>query len=174
MADQATMKTNGPASASATASGRLGAVPTAGGGANDVGPGDVVTNVAEFAEHLLTLAELQTRLSAIELKQNVQAVKFGSAVMLVGAVIGVAGLPIALAGIAEVLVSTLGLSRGAALLSVAVAAFAVAGACIAIAASRLSGADLGFPLSKEELTRNINWIRTVLLYSGRSSRGLRR
>jgi Putative Actinobacterial Holin-X, holin superfamily III len=172
MADQATMKTNGPATA--TASGRPGAVPKAGGDANDAGPADVVTNVAEFAEHLLTLAELQTRLSAIELKQNVQAVKFGSAVMLVGAVIGVAGLPIALAGIAEVLVSTLSMSRGAALLSVAVAAFAVAGACIAIAAGRLSGADLGFPLSKEELARNINWIRTVLLYSGRSSRGLRR
>jgi Putative Actinobacterial Holin-X, holin superfamily III len=172
MADQATMKTNGPASA--TASGRLGAVPTAGGGDRDAGPGDVVTNVAEFAEHLLTLAELQTRLATIEMKQNVQAVKFGGAVMLVGAVIGIAGLPIALAGIAEVLVTALGMNRGAALLLVAVAAFAVAGICIVIAAGRLRGSDLGFPMSKEELTRNINWIRTVLLHSGRSSGGRRR
>lgn len=173
MADQATMKTNGPTSA--PASGRLGAVPAAGGGGQtDAGPGDVVSNAAEFAEHLLTLGELQGRLAAFETKQNVEAVKFGTAVMLVGAAIGVAGLPIALAGIAEVLVSALNMNRGAALLSVAVAAFAVAGVCIAIAIGRLRASDLGFPLSKEELSRNINWIRTVLLHSGRSSRGRRR
>ncbi len=114
MADQATMKTNGPATASAP--GARAPCRRPDGDASDAGAGDVVTNAAEFAEHLLTLAELQARLAAIELKQNVQAVKFGGAVMLVGAVIGVAGLPIALAGIAEVLVSTLGMNRGAALL----------------------------------------------------------
>ena len=56
----------------------------------------------------------------------------------------------------------------------AVAAFAIAGTCIAIAAGRLRGSDLGFPLSKEEFTRNLNWVRTVLLHSGRSARGRRR
>ena len=138
--------------------------------ANGAGPGDVVTNVAEFAENLLTLAELQARLAAIELKQNVQAVKVGGGLMLVGGGrAGIAGLPIALAGIAELLVSVLGMNRGAALLAVAVAAFAIAGTCVAIAAARLRGSDVGFPLTKEEFTRNLNWVRTVLLHSGRSA-----
>ncbi len=65
----------------------------AGGNGNGAGPGDVVTNIAEFGENLLTLAELQARLAAIELKQNVEAVKVSGAVILAGAVLGIAGLP---------------------------------------------------------------------------------
>jgi hypothetical protein len=94
--------------------------------------------------------------------------------MMVGAVVGVAGLPIALAGIAELLVTTLGVNRGLALLSVAVASFAIAGICVAIAVARLHASDMGFPLSKEEFARNVNWVRTVLLHSGRSARVRRR
>jgi hypothetical protein len=68
------------------------------------------------------------------------------------------------------MVSLLGMNRGVALIAVAVAAFAIAGMCVAIAVARLRGSDMGFPLTKEEFTRNLNWIRTVLLYSGRSGR----
>ena len=122
------------------------------------------------ATNLLSLAELQARLAAIELKQNLRAVKVGGAVIVTGAVLALAALPIALAGIAELLVSLLGMNRGVALIVVAVATFAIAGTCIAIAVARLRGSDLGFPLTREEFTRNLNWIRTVLLYSGRSAR----
>ncbi len=87
--------------------------------------------------------------------------------------LAVAALPIALAGIAELLVSLLGMNRGFALIAVAVAAFVIAGICAAIAVARLRGADLGFPLSKEEFARNLNWVRTVLLHSGRSARARR-
>ena len=133
----------------------------------------MVTNIAEFGENLLTLAELQARLAAIELKQNVEAVKVSGAVILAGAVLAIAALPIALAGIAELLVSELGMSRGFALIAVAVAAFAIAGTCVAIALGRLRSADLGFNLSREELARNLNWVRTVLLHSGRAAKGRR-
>ena len=172
MADQASVTVNGPAtargdaSASAPGGGRLNGN---GGG----GPGDVVTNVAEFSENLLTLAELQAKLTAIELKQNIAAVKVGGAVMVGGAVLAVAALPIALAGIAELLVSSLGMNRGVALLVVAVATLAIAGTSMMIALGRLRGSDLGFPLAREEFARNLNWVRTVLLYSGRSSRSRR-
>jgi hypothetical protein len=175
MADQASMKVNGPASASL----HTDASPSAPGGrllANGnggAGPADVVTNVAEFAENLLTLAELQAKLAAIELKQNLAAVKFGGAVIVGAAVLAVAALPIALAGIAELLVSLLGMNRGFALLAVAVATLGIAGTGMAIAMARLRGSDLGFPLSREEFARNLNWVRTVLLYSGRSARAQR-
>ena len=164
---------------SAVAPGRPGAArpatdsSRAGGNGTDAGPGDVVTNIAEFGENLLTLAELQARMAAIELKQNVDAVKVGGAVMVAGAVMAIAALPIALAGIAELLVSELGMRRGFALIAVAVAAFAVAGTCVAIAAGRLRSADLGFNLSREEFARNLNWVRTVLLHSGRAAKGRR-
>jgi uncharacterized membrane protein YqjE len=171
MADQASMRGNGPAAAT----GRMGATTQApwGDGNGTPGPGDVVTNVAEFGENLLSLAELQARLAAIELKQNLEGVKVGGAVIVAGAALALAALPIALAGIAELLVSQAGMSRGLALIVVAVAALVIAGTGIAIAVARLRGANLGYPLSREEFARNVNWVRTVLLHSGRSARGRR-
>jgi hypothetical protein len=163
------MRFNGPG----TAPGRLGAAPPTtvrSAGGTGASPGDVVTNVAEFGENLLSLAELQAHLASIELEQNLRSVRWGGIVLVTGSVLAVAALPIALAGIAELLVSLVGMNRGLALLLVAVVAFAIAGACIAIAVARLRGADMGFPLSREEFNRNINWVRTVLLYSGRSAR----
>jgi uncharacterized membrane protein YqjE len=133
----------------------------------------MVSNVAGVGEDLVNLAELQARLAAIELKHNIQAVRLGGAVILAGLVLALAGLPIALAGIAELLVSYLEMSRGWALIAVAVAAFVIAGTAIAIALARLRSADIGFPMSREEFARNLNWVRTVLLYSGRPARGWR-
>lgn len=165
MADQASMRFNGPGAAT----GRMGASRAATVG-NGAGPGNVVGGLSEFGEDLLSLAELQTRLAAIEMKQNVAAAKIWGAIMLTGAVLALAALPIALAGIAELLVSHAGMNRGFALLAVAVATFAIAGICIAIALGRLRSSDLGFPLSREEFARNLNWLRTVVLYSGRMGR----
>jgi uncharacterized membrane protein YqjE len=169
MADQATVRTNGPSAV------RPGAVPAAAGAApagsrNGACPADVVSNVTEFGENLLTLGELQARLAVIELNQNVEAAKVGVLVALAGAALALASLPVVLAGVAELLVSELGMKRGYALLSVAVVALAIAGPCIAIAGSHLRRTAVGFPLTREEFTRNLNWVRTVLLYSGRSSR----
>jgi hypothetical protein len=133
----------------------------------------VITNVAEFGENLLTLAELQARLAAIELKQNLQTVQVGGAVILAGAVLAMAALPVALAGIAELLVSMLGLNRGLALIAVAAATLVIAATSVAIAIARLRRSELGFPLTREESARNLNWVRTVLLHSGRSARARR-
>jgi len=128
----------------------------------------VVSNVAGFGENLLTMTELQARLSAMELRKNLEAAKTEGAVLLAGSVLAVASLPVALAGIAELLVSELALERGYALLIVAAAALLIAGVCVAIASFRLRRKRFGFPLSAEELTRNLNWLRTVLRYSGRT------
>jgi hypothetical protein len=168
MANQATVRTNG------SAAGRLGAVgaepsdATAAG--NEAGPGQVVSSVAEFGENLLTLGELQARLAAIELKQNVDAAKIDGSVVLAGAALALASLSVILIGVAELLVSELGMKRGVALLSVSGVSILIAGACIAIAGSRLRRKAVGFPLSGEELARNLNWLRTVLVHSGRPAR----
>jgi hypothetical protein len=129
----------------------------------------VVSSVAEFGEHLLTLAELQARLGALEVKQNLEAAGISGSVILAGALLAVVSLPLVLAGIAELLVSELAMKRGYALLSVAVATLVIAGVCIGIAGSRLRRNAAGFPMTREEFARNLNWVRTVLLHSGRST-----
>jgi hypothetical protein len=127
----------------------------------------VVSNVAGFGENLLNLAELQARLSATELRRNLDAAKISGAIMVAGSVLALASVPVALAGIAELLVAKLALRRGYALLTVAAAALVIAAACVMGAGLWLRRKRLGFPVSAEEFTRNLQWLRTVLRYSGR-------
>ena len=79
-----------------------------------------------------------------------------------GLVLAVASFPLVLAGIAELLVSELGIKRGFALLSVAFVAFAIAGNWHHDRRLEAPPLIVGFPLTSEEFTRNINWVRTVL------------
>jgi hypothetical protein len=108
-------------------------------------------------------------LTAFEARQNLDVVKTGGTLIATGLVVAVAALPVGLVGIAELLVSEMGLKRGYALLAVAVVAILFAGSCASVGASWLRRKRLGFPLSAEELARNVNWVRTVLRQSGRLS-----
>jgi Putative Actinobacterial Holin-X, holin superfamily III len=166
MADQTAMtKSNGHAPLGAT----LGSDRSPDATAGESGANAVVSNVAGFGEDLLNLAELQAQLAVLEARQNVDVLKSGGALIATGLIVALAGLPIGLVGIAELLVSEMGLKRGYALLTVAAVAILIAGSCAGAGASWLRRKRLGFPLSSEELARNVTWIRTVLRQSGRLS-----
>jgi hypothetical protein len=135
--------------------------------------GQVASNVAGFGENLLNMAELQAKMSAIELRQNIEALRIVAAVGLTGATLALAALPIVLAGMAEVLVTELAIRRGPAFLTVGFTALAIGLLGIVGAGLWISRKRIGFPLSAEEFTRNLNWVRTVLRLSGRQ-RAIRR
>jgi Putative Actinobacterial Holin-X, holin superfamily III len=161
MADQATLKgANGPMSD--TRSGRL-----TSGGPGDQSPGAVMSNVAGFGENLLTLTELQARLATIEIRQNVESAKTPGTFLVGASVLAVVGLPVFLVGIAELLVSELAFKRGYALLMIAGCAIAIATLLAGVGLASLRNTRFGFPLTSEELSRNVQWIRTVLQHSGR-------
>ncbi len=163
MADQAALKEkNGPAAGLRQAGDRSAAAIGGGGAA-----GQVVSNVAGFGENLLNLAELQARMAAIELRQNVDAMKTVATVLVAAALFALASFPIVLAGAAELLVSELLWRRGYAFLTVGLTAFGIAAFVAVAAAVWLSRKRFGFPLSSEEFTRNLNWVHTVLRLSGR-------
>jgi Putative Actinobacterial Holin-X, holin superfamily III len=169
MADQATLiRKNGsrdPVRPSASAE--------AGGGRSspalgtEAAAGQVVSGVAGFGENMLNLAELQARMAAIELRQNVDTMKTAGAVLVGTVVIAVAAFPILLASIAELLVSEAGWRRGYALLTVGLATIGIAAFGATTAVVWLRRQRFGFPLSIEEFTRNLNWVHTVLRLSGR-------
>ena len=105
MADQAAVtKTNGYAPSGENSGGDV--------STTESGASAVVTNVAGFGEDLLNLAELQARLAALEVRQNLDLVKTGGAIIATGLVVAVSALPVGLVGIAELLVSEMGLKRG--------------------------------------------------------------
>jgi putative superfamily III holin-X len=169
MVDQATMtrangsnvpgNTGGPG----LASGARAAAPSG----PEASAGQVVSNVADFGENLLNLAELQARMSAMELRQNLEAVKAVGVVFLIGTVMALAALPVILAGVAELLVTELTFRRGSAFLTVGFSTIGIAAFCVAMASVWIRRKRLGFPLSAEEFNRNLNWVRTVIRLSGR-------
>jgi Putative Actinobacterial Holin-X, holin superfamily III len=168
MADQATMtRFNGSAANSAATQSNSGSNRPSAGSPLDSNTAGVVSSVTGFGEDLLTLAELQARLTAIELRQNLESAKNAGALILVGTSLAIASLPVLMVGFAELLVSELGIRRGYALLSTGMAAVVIAGVCVAVARNWLRANPLGFPVAAEEFGRNLNWVRTILRHSGR-------
>ncbi len=165
MADQATLvEHNGSHSpTSRAAAGR-----SPGSNGTEAAAGQVVSGVAGFGENMLNLAELQTRMAAIELRQNVDMLKVAGATLVVAALIALASFPVVLAGAAELLVSEFHWRRGLALLTVGLTTIGIAGFVTMAAAVWLKRQRFGFPLSAEEFARNLNWMHTVLRLSGRS------
>jgi hypothetical protein len=139
---------------------RFGSAPVAG----------MVGSIADLGGDIANLAELQAKLAALDLKECT-----GKAMIPVGALAGglalcLASLPVALIGASELLATAMHLTeRGWAYLIVAAIALVVALAVAAVAALRLRKSLDSFQRSREELARNIAWIRTVLLYSGRGT-----
>lgn len=131
-------------------------------------PEGVFGSLAEFGNDVATLAELQARLALIDLKESTDRARFPLALILLGAALALACLPVALIGGAELLAEALGWSHGLALLAVAGIALVLAVVMVGVAAALLPRSFDSFRRSRDELTRNVNWLRTVIVHSGRS------
>ena len=128
----------------------------------------LVGNIAEFGNDVMTLAELQAKLAMIELKESTGRAVIPAGIVVVAAVLALSSVPVALIGGALLLAKVLGTgNQGWAYLIVAGIGLVLAGVAAAIAGSRLGKCVESLGRTREELTRNIAWIRTVLAYSGR-------
>jgi hypothetical protein len=168
MADQATMtRWSAQTANGAAVKPNAGAVGSTASNTFDPSTSGMMNSVAGFGENLLTLGELQARLTGIEIRQNIDSVKNGGALFVAGSILAFSSLPVVMVGVAELLVSELGMKRGYALLSAATTAIVIAAACIVVARGWLRRKPFDFPLASEEFARNMNWLRTILRHSGR-------
>jgi hypothetical protein len=152
MADQATVSRN-----------------TSGNGIPVDAPGaSMVSNVAEFGNNIATLAELQARLTLIDLKE-VAGKAWIWAVLASASLLLLAGaVPVALIGLAFAFDTELRHAAAPLLITAAITAV-IALAVGAVSGLRVVRSFETFRRSSEELTRNIAWIKTVLLHSGRAA-----
>lgn len=127
-------------------------------------------SLSEFGNDVATLAELQVKLAELDAKEAAERALLPLGVTLAGLAVLVSSLPVILLGVAALLAAALHIAQGWAMLIVGGAALAAAAVAVAVAGQRLGRSFETFRRSGDELARNIAWIRTVLLYSGRSAR----
>ena len=130
-------------------------------------PLTVVSNIADFGNDIATLAELQAKLTALDAKECVTKATTPVIILVTGAVLGLASLPVILIGLADLIASNTQLSSGSARLIVGLATLVVAGVAGYFGLKGSTSSLSSFRRSREELVRNLSWVRTVLVYSGR-------
>ena len=138
----------------------------AGNGSSVNGEG-VVGSIAGLGNDVATLAELQLKLATLDFKETTGRALIPLALVVLGLVGLVSSVPLALAGIALLAAELLAISLGWAFLLTAVATMLGTGLIVLFAGRRLGASFEGFRRSRDELIRNVSWIRTVLVQSGR-------
>ena len=131
-------------------------------------PASLVGNIAEFGNDVATLAELQAKLAAHDAKECVNRATIPLIVVAAASVLAVGSVPVLLIGLADWIASSTRMSAAAAQLIVGLLTLVLAIVAVTIALKASLRSLEGFRRSTEELTRNLSWIRTVLVHSGRT------
>jgi hypothetical protein len=128
----------------------------------------VLGSLSEFGNDVATLVELQAKLAAIDFKESAERATIPLAIVGAGLIVLLGSVPVLLFGIAALLATWLNIAPGWALVLVAVVALAGSGTAVAIGGRKFPPSLVSFRRSRDELNRNLSWLRTVLVLSGRS------
>ncbi len=132
-------------------------------------PASMVGNIAEFGNDVATLAELQAKLAAYDAKDCLAKATTPAILLGVGVAFALGSIPVLLIAVADLIAGAAQISPGAARLIVGLVTLGAAGAVGYLSFRALLGSVDSFRRSREELTRNVSWIRSVLLHSGRAA-----
>lgn len=125
-------------------------------------PNGVAKGMGELTHDIVSLAELQFELFRIDCREGLRRMLVPVALLLFAGIVAVGTVPIALMFIAELLAQTTNLSRPAAFSIAALGGFIVAVALGVGGWSYMRGVMRIFARSREELTRNMAWIKYTL------------
>ncbi len=132
-------------------------------------PEGVIGSLGEFTGDVMNLAELQAKLAAVDTKEAVDHATIPIVVLVASASVLLATLPVLFIGLAFVLATALSLNQGVSLLIVGAVFAAIAGVVALIAVRRFVTSFESFRRSREELVRNLSWIRTVISQSPKTA-----
>jgi lysylphosphatidylglycerol synthetase-like protein (DUF2156 family) len=123
---------------------------------------NVAASVSELAHDAIELAELQAQLLVLDVKTAAFETRTSLVLVIVAASLLLGCIPVALFALAEVFVVQLEWSRSVALAVAAVVGLALCGGCVAVAWSRFQVGLQSLKRSREELQRNLAWIKSNL------------
>ena len=125
-------------------------------------PKGVTKGLGELTHDVVALAELQFDLFRVDCREGLGRILIPVALLLFAGIVAVGTVPIALILVAEFLTQAAGLSRAAAFSIAALSGFIAAVAIGVVGWSYLRGVVRVFERSREELTRNMTWIKRAL------------
>ena len=131
-------------------------------GSTQSSPNGVAKGMGELTHDIVSLAELQFELFRIDCREGIRRILIPVALLLFAGIVAVGTVPIALILVAEFLTQTAGLSRAEAFSIAAMSGFLVALAMGAVGWFYLRRVVRVFERSREELTRNMTWIKHAL------------
>ena len=121
--------------------------------------------VAEFVDDLASLAELQAKLAASDLREAARRSAIPIVLTVAGLAVIVASVPVALLGAGWLLGTALKIHHGWAMLLTAGGSITLGGLVAGLAGMRLSHSFDSFRRSRKQLWLNLAWVRTVLVTS---------
>jgi hypothetical protein len=124
-------------------------------------PNGVAKDLGELTHDIVSLAELQFALFRIDCREGLKRLLIPVVLLLLAGIMAAGTVPVVLLLIADLLVQA-GLSRAAALSIAALSGFIVAVGIGVLGWSYLRGVVRVFARSREELTRNMTWIKHAL------------
>ena len=135
--------------------------------APDASLNGMLNGIGDLASNVVTLTTLQAQLAAQDFQESSRRAAPALVAAAVLIPIGFASVTAGLFGLAYELAGRLGMSLGQALLVESAAGIVIAACLSALVIRRIHTSVGSFRRSREELERNIAWLRTVLLHSGR-------
>jgi len=127
----------------------------------------VIEGVSYFGTDLATLAVLQMRMAACDLRDSAKAATPIVAGLTVFWIIAGASAAVGLAGMALWLATIVNIQAGIVMMVVALIGLVISGVAAALLARSLTRSFTYFRRSQEELERNLAWVKTTLIHSGR-------
>lgn len=124
-------------------------------------PPGLAHNMGELGSDFLTLLELQARLGWEDLKTASRQATLGFAWTIVALGCAIGGLPVLLVGVAEFLVEVLGWTRWLAYLSFGTIAVLTSAFLAYLGARRIFANAAVFRRSRDELLKNLEWLKQV-------------
>ena len=123
--------------------------------------------IGDLGSNMVALTTLQARLAAEDFRESSSLAQPALIAAAVLVPLGFASVTIGLLGIAWWAASELGIPLGRAMLLVGGGGLVLTSSIGALVIHRLRASLISFRRSREELDRNVAWLRTVLMQSGR-------
>jgi uncharacterized membrane protein YqjE len=141
-----------------------------GNGAGEPQVRGVARSASELGHHILLLGELQMRLLAVELAEEVRRAKSGTVMLAMGLIVTLVTLPVLLVSAALVLVEQTRMTPAEAFSLVAGVSLLIAAVLIGGGLWQLRNNSCGLPLSRLEWTANWRWLKETVRQARASRR----